>query len=62
MLHKMKKSGAAKSLIQKITPRVTKHKLARSHFGRVILHLGCLLRDSKWSWHLAGIRREITRG
>jgi hypothetical protein len=38
-----------------------KEKLANSHSGRVILHLLCLMRDCKWSWHLAGIRRELTR-
>jgi len=38
-----------------------KEKLAKSHSGRVILHLWCLVRDYKWSWHLAGIRRELTR-
>ena len=30
-----------------------------SYVGRIILHLVCLMRDHKWSWHLAGIRREI---
>jgi len=32
---------------------------AESHVGRIILHLMCLMRDRKWSWHWAGIRREI---
>ncbi|HTL57127.1 MAG TPA: hypothetical protein VL361_15705 [Candidatus Limnocylindrales bacterium] len=36
-----------------------KTSLANSHIGRVILHLFCLLQDRKWSWHMAGIRREI---
>ncbi len=36
-----------------------KDKLANSHSGRVILHLWCLMRDHKWSWHMAGITREI---
>lgn len=37
-----------------------KEGFANSHSGRVILHLMCLLRDHKWAWHFAGIRREIT--
>jgi hypothetical protein len=61
MFDKIKESGAAKSVIKEMTPRVLKQKLAKSQFGRVLLHLGCLLRDSKWSWHLAGIRRELTK-
>jgi hypothetical protein len=32
---------------------------ADSHVGRIILHLACLMHDHKWSWHLAGIRREF---
>jgi hypothetical protein len=39
---------------------IMKQKLATSHSGRVILHLLCLIRDHKWSWHLAGIKREFT--
>ena len=27
--------------------------------GRVLLHLGCLLRGGRWHFHLTGIRREI---
>jgi len=61
MLNKTKKSGTEKTTMKEITPGgVMKAKLAKSHSGRVVLHLWCLLRDSKWSWHLAGIRRELT--
>jgi len=63
MLNKTKESGTAKATMKEITPAgVMKAKLAKSHSGRVILHLGCLLRDSKWAWHLAGICRELTKG
>lgn len=34
--------------------------LATTRIGRIALHLGCALQNGKWSWHLAGIRREIT--
>ena len=34
-------------------------KLADNRLGRVFLHLKCLARGGKWSWHLAGLRREL---
>jgi hypothetical protein len=34
-------------------------RLAENRLGRIYLHLKCLLRGGKWSWHLAGLRREI---
>ncbi len=34
-------------------------KLARNRFGRMLLHLNCIARGGKWSWHLAGLRREL---
>jgi sucrose-6-phosphate hydrolase SacC (GH32 family) len=34
-------------------------KLAGHRLGRVLLHLRCLVRGGKWSWHLAGLRRGI---
>lgn len=34
-------------------------KLTEYRLGRVLLHLKCLARDHKWSWHLAGVRREL---
>ena len=27
--------------------------------GRMILHLGCLCRGGRWSFHLAGVRRAV---
>jgi sucrose-6-phosphate hydrolase SacC (GH32 family) len=33
-------------------------KLAENRLGRIYLHLKCLMRGGKWSWHLAGLRRE----
>jgi len=33
--------------------------LAERSYGRVLLHLVCLLRDGKWRWHWCGILREI---
>jgi hypothetical protein len=36
-------------------------KLAEFKIGRVVLHLGCLLRDGKVRWHWAGVRREFGR-
>lgn len=34
-------------------------KLAERRLGRALLHLKCLLRGGKFSWHLAGLRREL---
>jgi sucrose-6-phosphate hydrolase SacC (GH32 family) len=34
-------------------------KLADHRLGRILLHLKCLLRNGKWSWHLAGLSREV---
>jgi sucrose-6-phosphate hydrolase SacC (GH32 family) len=34
-------------------------KLANHRLGRLFLHLKCLVRGGKWSWHLAGLRREL---
>jgi sucrose-6-phosphate hydrolase SacC (GH32 family) len=34
-------------------------RLAENRLGRIYLHLKCLVRGGKWSWHLAGLRREI---
>jgi hypothetical protein len=34
-------------------------RLAEHPFGRVLLHVACALRDHHWSWHWAGIRREL---
>lgn len=36
--------------------------LAKSRYGRMVLHLVCLLRDSHIRWHWQGIRREFVRG
>ena len=33
--------------------------LAKSRFGRMVLHLICLAHDGKWRWHWAGIWREF---
>lgn len=33
--------------------------MSRSRVGRVVLHIGALLRDRKAEWHLKGIRREF---
>ena len=38
----------------------TQIKLSRSHTGRMILHLACLNKDKKFSWHIKGIKRELT--
>ena len=35
------------------------NRLAENRLGRIYLHLKCLVRGGKWSWHLAGLRREI---
>jgi len=34
-------------------------KLADHCLGRAFLHLQCLVRGGKWSWHLAGLCREL---
>jgi sucrose-6-phosphate hydrolase SacC (GH32 family) len=36
-------------------------KLTRNRLGRIVLHLKCLVRDHKWTWHLAGLRRQLVR-
>jgi beta-fructofuranosidase/levanase len=36
-----------------------KTALAQTRAGRVVLHLACLLRGGKWSWHYTGLRREL---
>lgn len=36
-----------------------KMKLTRHRLGRAALHMGCLLRGGKRTWHLAGVRREL---
>src|SRR5665213_4079227 len=35
----------------------TTTKLAENRLGRALLHLKC--RGGKWTWHLAGLRREL---
>jgi hypothetical protein len=36
-------------------------KLAQTRYGRVLLHLGCLMmRSSHFSWHWHGILRELS--
>lgn len=35
--------------------------LAEHSSGRVFLHLACLLRDGKWRWHWAGMKRELQK-
>lgn len=27
--------------------------------GRMLLHLGCLMRGGQWKFHWAGVRREL---
>ena len=34
--------------------------LAKSRFGRSVLHAVAALRDHQWAWHVDGIRREFT--
>jgi hypothetical protein len=38
-----------------------KSRLAERPFGRVLLHVACVLRDHHWRWHWLGIQRELTR-
>lgn len=38
-----------------------KTKLAKTSYGRVMLHLLCFVRDGHLRWHWAGIAREIAR-
>ena len=37
----------------------TTDQLTQSRLGRAYLHLKCLVRGGRWSWHLAGLRREM---
>jgi len=37
-------------------------RLAQHSFGRMLLHLLCLLRDGHVRWHWAGVRREMAHG
>ena len=34
-------------------------KLPNSRLGRICLHLKCLVRDRRLSWHMAGVCREL---
>jgi hypothetical protein len=36
-------------------------QLARTSFGRVLLHLACASRDHKYAWHWRGIIRELAK-
>jgi hypothetical protein len=36
-----------------------KRLLAQIVVGRVLLHVGCILRGGKFRFHLAGVMREI---
>ena len=36
--------------------------LTKNRFGRIVLHLMCLVHDGKWRWHWAGICREFIPG
>jgi len=36
-----------------------KIQLTQKPMGRVLLHLGCLLRSGLWVFHWADIRREL---
>jgi len=38
-----------------------KMQMTENGCGRVLLHLGCLLRGGRWEFHWAGVRRELTR-
>jgi hypothetical protein len=33
--------------------------LVQSHAGRIVLHVVAALRDHEWSWHWAGVVREL---
>jgi hypothetical protein len=33
--------------------------LTKSSVGRILLHVGCICRGGKWSFHLAGVRRQF---
>ncbi|HSU54402.1 MAG TPA: hypothetical protein VLT36_10110, partial [Candidatus Dormibacteraeota bacterium] len=37
----------------------TTARLVEFRLGRAFLHLNCLVRGSKWSWHVRGIVREL---
>ena len=42
------------------TPRIDACTLADYRLGRILLHLWCALHARKhWTWHRAGIRREL---
>ena len=36
-----------------------KIQLAQKAAGRILLHLGCLLRGGRWDFHWTGVRREL---
>ena len=42
-------------------PRNAMQALASTRAGRIVLHLLALIIDHSLSFHLAGIRRELTR-
>jgi hypothetical protein len=36
-----------------------KSQLAQKAAGRILLHLGCVMRGGCWEFHWAGVRREM---
>jgi hypothetical protein len=38
-----------------------KLQLAQKAAGRILLHLGCVMRGGRWEFHWAGVRREIAK-
>jgi len=36
-----------------------KIQLAQKTGGRILLHLGCLLRGGRWKFHWAGVCRQL---
>gem|GEM_PF-2288123 len=39
--------------------RQLKQFLSRFRLGRAVLHLSCILRGGKVSWHVEGVKREL---
>ena len=38
-----------------------KMQLAQNATGRILLHVGCLIRGGRWEFHWAGVRRAVAR-
>src|SRR5271168_3065375 len=51
---RLRKSEPPLIMVNRLNLKLTKHRL-----GRVLFHLGCLVKGGKIAWHLNGMVREL---